>query len=169
MNLKKKIREIPDWPKKGVTFYDITTLLEDSQTLQYVINQLTAPFLGNGIKKVVAIDARGFILATPIAFQLGAGVSLVRKKGKLPYQTIEESYQKEYGPDTLAMHEDTLKKGEQVLIVDDLLATGGTMAATVKLVEKAGGKIKGIAVIVDLPFLGGSKKLKKYKLHSLVS
>lgn len=169
MDLKAKIREVPDWPKKGVRFYDITTLLEHPRTLQYVINEMTRPFLEEKIDKVVAIDARGFILATPIAFQLGAGVCLVRKKGKLPYKTIEASYEKEYGPDTLTMHADSVKKGERILIVDDLLATGGTLLATVEMVEKLGGVVAGISLIVDLPFLGGSQKLAKYKLNWLVS
>lgn len=169
MNLKSHIREIPDWPIKGVNFKDITTLLQDGKLFKHVINQLIKPFSEINIDRVVAIDARGFLLASPIAFKLGCGVSLVRKKGKLPYKTIEESYTKEYGPDTLTIHEDAVKLSENVLIVDDLLATGGTMEATVKLVERLGGKIIGISCIVDLPFLGGSQKLKKYNLNFLVS
>lgn len=169
MDLKTKIREIPDWPIKGVSFKDITTLLQDGQTFRYIIRKLTEPFLKEKINKVVAIDARGFLLASPVAYKLGCGVSLVRKKGKLPYKTIEEKYIKEYGPDLLTIHEDTIKNGDRILIIDDLLATGGTMEATVKLVERLGGKIVGISFIIDLPFLGGSKKLKKYKLNWLVS
>lgn len=169
MDLKSKIREVPDWPIKGVNFKDITTLLQDGKTFRYVINKLIKPFLKQKIDKIIAIDARGFLLASPMAYKLGCGVSLVRKKGKLPYETIEEKYDKEYGPDVLTMHKDTIKKGEKVLIVDDLLATGGTIEATVKLVERLGGKIVGISFIVDLPFLGGSKKLSKYKLNWLVS
>jgi len=169
MNLKQYIREVPDWPIKGVNFKDITTLLENKKTLRYVIDKLTEPFLKEKIDKIVAIDARGFLLATPMAYKLKTGVCLVRKKGKLPYKTTKVSYEKEYGLDTLTMHKDTIKAGERVLIVDDLLATGGTMQATIKLVEKLGGKITGIAFIIDLPFLGGSKKFKKYKLHYLVS
>lgn len=169
MDLKSKIREVPDWPIKGVSFKDITTLLQDGKTFQYVINKLTEPFSKEKIDKVIAIDARGFLLATPIAYKIGCGVSLVRKKGKLPYKTIEEKYDKEYGPDILSIHKDTIKSGERVLIVDDLLATGGTIEATVKLIERLGGKIIGICFIIDLPFLGGSKKLNKYKLNWLVS
>ena len=169
MDLKSKIREIPDWPIKGVNFKDITTLLQDGKTFRYVINNLVKPFAKKKIDKVVAIDARGFLLASPVAYKLGCGVSLVRKKGKLPSKTIEEKYDKEYGPDVLTIHEDTIKKGEKVLIVDDLLATGGTIEATIKLVERLGGKIVGICFIIDLPFLGGSKKLDKYKLNWLVS
>lgn len=169
MNLKSQIREIPDWPIKGVNFKDITTLLQNRTTLKYVVDKLIEPFLKEKIQKVVAIDARGFLLATPIAYKIGAGVCLVRKKGKLPYKTIEQSYEKEYGLDTLAIHQDTIRPGERILIVDDLLATGGTMEATVRLVEKLEGEIVGITFIIDLPFLGGSKKFKKYKLHHLVS
>lgn len=121
------------------------------------------------IDKIVAIDARGFLLASPIAYKINCGLSLVRKKGKLPYTTIEKNYQKEYGPDTLTMHRDTIKPGEKVLIVDDLLATGGTVAAAASMVEELGGKIVGMTFIIDLPFLGGSKKLQKYKLNWLVA
>lgn len=169
MDLKAKIREIPDWPKKGVSFKDITTLLQDGKTFKYVIDKLIEPFLGERIDKVVAIDARGFLVASPIAYKIDCGVCLVRKKGKLPYKTLEENYEKEYGPDILAIHKDTIKKSEKILIVDDLLATGGTIMAAAKLVEKLGGEIIGISCIIDLPFLGGSKKLKKYKLNCLVS
>lgn len=169
MNLKSKVREIPDWPIKGVNFKDITTLLQDGKTFRYVIKKLTEPFLKEKIDIVVAIDARGFLLATPVAYKLGCGVCLIRKKGKLPYKTLEEKYEKEYGPDVLTIHEDAINKGDKVLIVDDLLATGGTISATVKLVERLGGEIIGISFIIDLPFLGGSKKLRKYKLHWLVS
>jgi adenine phosphoribosyltransferase len=169
MDLKSKIREVPDWPIKGVNFKDITTLLQDGETFQYVIDELLKPFENEKIDKIVAIDARGFLLATPIAYKIGAGVCLVRKKGKLPHRTIEETYEKEYGPDTVTMHEDTVKRGEKVLIIDDLLATGGTLEAAIKMVEKLGGEIIGVGLIIDLPFLGGSEKLKKYNIHSLVS
>lgn len=169
MNLKKKIREVPNWPIKGVNFKDITTLLEDKKTFKYVVDEMANPFMKKKIDRVVAIDARGFLLATPIAYKIGAGVSLVRKKGKLPYKTISATYQKEYGPDIITMHKDTIRSGEKVLIVDDLLATGGTLGAAVKLVEKLKGKIVGISFIIDLPFLGGSEKFKKYNLHYLVS
>lgn len=169
MDLKPHIREVPNWPITGVNFKDITTLLQNPKLYRYVINKMTKPFLEKKINKVVAIDARGFLLATPIAYKLNCGVSLVRKKGKLPYKTIEESYQKEYGPDTLTMHQDTIYQGEKVLIVDDLLATGGTVLATIKMVERLGGQIVGITFIINLPFLGGAKKLQKYKLSWLVS
>jgi len=168
MNLKSKIREIPDWPIKGVNFKDITTLLEDGKTFRYVISKLIQPFSKNHIDRVVAIDARGFLLASTVAYKLGCGVSIVRKKGKLPYKTIEATYTKEYGQDTLTIHEDTIKPGDNVLMVDDLVATGGTMMASIQLVEKLGGKIAGISCIIDLPFLGGSKKLNRYRQEYLV-
>jgi adenine phosphoribosyltransferase len=169
MNLKSKIREVPNWPIKGVNFKDITTLLQDKKVFGFVIDELAKPFKNKKIDKVVVIDARGFLLGTPIAYKLNSGVCLVRKKGKLPYKTISATYQKEYGRDTITIHKDTIKRDEKVLIVDDLLATGGTLGATVKLVEKLGGKIVGILFIIDLPFLGGSQKFKKYNLHYLVS
>ncbi|MEK7512358.1 MAG: adenine phosphoribosyltransferase [Patescibacteria group bacterium] len=169
MNLKSKIREVPDWPIKGVNFKDITTLLEDAETFKYVIDEMVRPFAGEKIDKVVVLDARGFLLGTPIDYNIGAGVCLVRKKGKLPYKTIEATYKKEYGPDTVAMHEDTIRPGERILIVDDLLATGGTLGAAVELVEKLNGQIVGISLIVDLPFLGGSSRFKEYNLRYLVS
>ena len=168
MDLKSKIREIPDWPIKGVSFKDITTLLQDGKTFQYIVDKLLEPFLKEKIDKVVAIDARGFLLASPIAYKIGCGVCLVRKKGKLPHKVIEEKYDKEYGPDVLTMHKDTIKKGERILIVDDLIATGGTVEATIKLVERLGGEVIGISFIIDLPFLGGSKKLENYKLNCLI-
>ena len=169
MNIKSHIREVPDWPIRGVNFKDITTLLQNPKIFHLVIDGLIQPFENTKIDKIVAVDARGFLLATPVAYKIGCGVCLVRKKGKLPYRTIEETYEKEYGPDTLTMHEDTIKKGERVLIVDDLLATGGTVAATIRLVERLGGKIVGCSFIIDLPFLGGHKKLEKYHLHFLTS
>ncbi len=169
MNLKNKIREIPNWPIKGVSFKDITTLLQDGKIFKYVINEMVRPYKSTKIDKVVAIDARGFLLASPIAYKLGCGVCLVRKQGKLPYKTINETYQKEYGPDTITMHKDTIRESERTLMVDDLIATGGTMEAAIRLVEKLGGDVVGISVIIDLPFLGGSKKLSQYKLNWLVS
>ena len=169
MDLKSKIREIPDWPIVGVNFKDITTLLEDANTFKYVIDKMAEPFLDKKIDKIVVLDARGFLLGAPIAYNLGVGVCLVRKKGKLPFKTVEATYEKEYGQDTVVMHQDTIKPGEKVLIVDDLLATGGTLGAAIELVEKLGGEVIGVSLIVDLPFLGGSKKFEKYDLSWLVS
>jgi len=168
INFKEHIREIPNWPKEGVNFKDITPLLQDANVFKALIDALVKPYETIKLDKIVVIDARGFLLGTAMAYKLGCGVSLVRKKGKLPYKTIEESYQKEYGPDILTMHEDAVLPGEKVLIVDDLLATGGTMQATVNMVEKLGGEIIGISVVVDLPFLGGSEKFKKYNTSSLI-
>jgi adenine phosphoribosyltransferase len=169
MDLKQYIREVPNWPINGVNFKDITTILQDPLAFKYTIDELIKPYVGQKIDKLVAIDARGFLLAAPMAYLLGVGVSLVRKKGKLPSTTIEQEYQKEYGPDILAMHSDTISSGEKVAVIDDLLATGGTMEASIKMVEQLGGEVIGCSFIVDLPFLGGSQKLSKYPLHSLVS
>jgi len=169
MDLDQFIRKVPNWPKEGILFYDVTTLFENKEVFAYLVQELIKPFATQKVDKVVGIDARGFVLAGVVGYRLGAGVSLVRKKGKLPHKTIQESYTLEYASETIEMHEDTLRKGEKILIIDDLIATGGTLQAAAKLVERLGGKIVGIAVIVDLPFLGGSAKLKKYKVHSLIS
>ncbi|MFA5932597.1 MAG: adenine phosphoribosyltransferase [Microgenomates group bacterium] len=168
MDIKTFIREVPNWPIKGVNFKDITTLLQNPIVFKHVINKLAKPYLKTKVDKVVGIDARGFLFAAPVAFKIGSGLCLVRKKGKLPYNTIEQNFSKEYGLDVLAIHKDTIKKNDKVIIVDDLLATGGTLLAACKLVEKLGGKIVGINVVIDLPFLGGSQKLKKYKVNSLI-
>lgn len=166
--LKRYIREVADWPMKGVNFKDITTVLENKDAFKYSINEMIKLFLGQNIDKIAVIDARGFLLGTAMAYRLDCGVSLVRKEGKLPYKTICESYQKEYGIDVLTMHEDTIKKGEKVLIVDDILATGGTVEAASKMVEKLGGEIIGMSFMVNLPFLGGSKKMSQCNLNWLV-
>ena len=168
MNLDSKIRKVPNWPKEGVLFYDITTLLEDGETFRYIVDQLVEPFADQKIDKVVGIDARGFIVAAAVAYKLGIGVSLVRKKGKLPYKTISRDYTLEYASNTVEMHEDTIKKGEKVLLVDDLVATGGTIKAAVEMIEEMEGDIVGISFIVDLPFLGGSEKIEDYKVNYLI-
>lgn len=168
MNLDQKIRKIPDWPKSGVLFYDVTTLFEDKETFRYMINELCWPYEGRKIDKIVGIDARGFLLASTMAYKLNAGLSIVRKKGKLPYRTINKDYSLEYGCGTVEMHDDTIKPGEKVVIVDDLIATGGTMKAAAEMVEELGGEIVGISWIVDLPFLGGSEKIKNYNCHCLI-
>ena len=161
MNLKSKIREIPDWPKKGINFKDITTLLEDKAAFREAVDQLAAPFLGQKIDKVVGIDARGFLLAAPVAYNLNAGLAIVRKKGKLPSRSIEQEYMLEYGSNTIAVHDDAIRPGENIILIDDLCATGGTALAACDLIEKLSGKIIGVSFLVDLPFLGGSKKLKE--------
>jgi len=165
MNLKSKIREIPDWPKAGINFKDITTLLEDGQAFKEAVDQLAAPFAGQKIDKVVGIDARGFLLAAPVAYKLGVGVALVRKKGKLPSRTVEQEYTLEYASNTIAMHDDAIKPGEKIILIDDLCATGGTALAACDLITKLGGQIVGVSFLIDLPFLNGSKKLKERGLE----
>jgi len=170
MDLKSKIREIPDWPKAGINFKDITTLLQDKSAFRQVIDLLSAPFLDKNIDKVVGIDARGFLVAAPVAYKIGAGLAIVRKPGKLPYTTIEQEYTLEYASNIIQMHTDAIAAGEKVVLIDDLIATGGTAIAACDLIEKLGGKILGISCIIDLPFLSGSKKLKEsgYAVRSLV-
>lgn len=168
--LDQRIRKIPDFPKPGVLFYDITTLFEDAQAFRKVMDVLSANYAGQKVDKVVGIDARGFLLASVMAYKLNAGISIVRKKGKLPYKTRSAAYEKEYGPDVIEMHEGTIKSGERVVIADDLLATGGTMLSTVQLVEQMGGKILGIDFIIALTFLPGLKKLQErgFSVHYLI-
>lgn len=165
--IKTKIREIPDWPQKGVNFKDITLLIEDSRAFRKVIDELARPYLAKKIDKIVGIDARGFILASALAYKLKSGIAIVRKKGKLPLKTVSRKYALEYGSNTIEMHKDTILPGEKVLLVDDLLATGGTMKATVDLVKELKGKIVGIDFLIELSFLKGRKKLKGYKIRSL--
>ncbi|OGF23897.1 adenine phosphoribosyltransferase [Candidatus Falkowbacteria bacterium RIFCSPLOWO2_02_FULL_45_21] len=165
MDLKSKIREIPDWPKPGVNFKDITTLLEDGPAFRQALDELAAPYLAKKIDKVVGIDARGFLLAAPVAYKLNTGLAIVRKKGKLPWRCLEQEYTLEYVSNTVAMHEDAIRPGETVILIDDLCATGGTALAACDLIEKLGGKITGVSFLVDLPFLGGSGKLKKRGLE----
>ncbi len=159
--LDQRIRKIPDFPKAGILFYDVTTLFEDAECFKKMINEMCEPYAGQKIDKVIGIDARGFLLASTMAYKLGAGISIVRKKGKLPHKTKQASYEKEYGPDIIEMHEDTIKPGEKVVIVDDLLATGGTMLATIDLVKQMGGEIVGINFVINLSFLPVLKKLQE--------
>lgn len=168
MNLKEKIREIPDWPIKGVNFKDISTLLEDPEALKFIIDKLLEPYQGKKIDKVVGIDARGFLFCTILAYKLDCGSVMIRKKGKLPPEVISQEYALEYGTDKIEMREGSIKPGEKVIIVDDLLATGGTMAATVDLIEKAEGDIQGISFIIELDFLKGREKIKDININSLV-
>lgn len=169
MDLKSKIREVPDFPKKGILFYDITTLLSEKDYFAEVIAKLTDPFRDKKIEKVVAIESRGFIFGTVLAHQLHAGFVPVRKPGKLPYKTIEEPYQLEYGSDCLAIHEDAISEGERVLIVDDLLATGGTISATVNLVKKLGGNVISVAFVIELLGLKGRDRLSGIPIVSLLT
>lgn len=165
---KQFVREIPDWPKKGIGFKDITPLLQNSVAFKAAIDELAKPFEDKGIDVVVGIDARGFILAAAIAYKLGAGLAIVRKKGKLPWQTISRDYALEYASNTLEMHKDAVLPGQTVLLVDDVLATGGTMAAAVDMVKQLGGSISGFAFLTVLGFLKGEEKLGGYPIHTLI-
>lgn len=167
-SLKPFIRSIPDFPKPGILFRDITTLLNDPKAFRQSIDALTACFKNQGITKVVGIESRGFLTAAPVAYLLNAGFIPVRKKGKLPHKTASVSYALEYGEDTLEMHLDAVVKGEKVIIVDDLLATGGTAKATCDLVEKAGGIVSGLGFLIELSDLNGREKLKSHDVHSLI-
>jgi adenine phosphoribosyltransferase len=153
------IRDVPDFPKKGITFKDITPLLGDAHALAAAIDRLVSPWYGKGITKVVGIESRGFILAPVVALKLGVGFVPMRKPGKLPWRAISQSYGLEYGSDTIEIHEDSLGKADQVLLVDDVLATGGTMGAALSLVRRQGATPAGAAFLIDLAFLGGSQKL----------
>jgi adenine phosphoribosyltransferase len=159
--IKNRIRTVADWPKKGVMFRDITTLLKDPIGLKICLNDFIEKYKGRGIEIVVGIDSRGFILGGAVALALGTGFVPVRKKGKLPAETESQEYQLEYGTDTLEIHKDAIQPGQKVLIIDDLLATGGTAMATAKLVQKIKGEIVEFAFIVDLPDLKGGQKLKE--------
>jgi len=167
-SLKKLIREIPDFPKPGILFYDITTLLKDPDGLRAVIDHLTEHFRAKKIDTVIGVEARGFIFAPALAYHLGAGFVPVRKPKKLPSEVESYSYDLEYGKDTLEIHRDAVGKGANVLIADDLLATGGTAEAVVKLVEKLGGNVVGLSFVVELEFLKGRERLAGYDLFSLI-
>lgn len=160
MDLKSVIRTIPDHPKPGILFRDITTLLADARGFRRAVDELVQPLAGAKIDKVAGIEARGFILGGAIAHQLSVGFVPVRKKGKLPYKTLRESYELEYGLDDIEIHIDAVKEGEKVLLVDDLIATGGTAAAAIRLIERAGGVVVLCSFIVDLPDLGGADRLR---------
>lgn len=165
--IKEKIREIPDWPKKGISFKDITPLLEDKLAFHEIINALAKPYLKKKIDKIVGIDARGFLMAAGLAYKLKTGIAIVRKQGKLPSKTISKKYSLEYASNVIEMHKDAINPGEKVLLVDDVLATGGTMKATIDLVKKLKGKIIGIDFLVELTYLKGRTKLKGYKVRAL--
>ena len=168
VNLADKIRDIPDFPQKGIIFKDITTLLKDAVAFRHVIDELTARYRNEGIEVVVATEARGYIIAAPLAYNLGAAFVPVRKPGKLPAETIRVEYSLEYGTDAVEIHKDAIQPGKRVLVVDDLLATGGTISATVQLVEKLGGKVISVAFLIELTFLNGRDKLKGYDVVSLI-
>ncbi len=166
--LRAKIRDIKDFPTEGILFKDITTLLKDAPAFRCVVDRLAERYRNERVDVVVAVESRGFIFGGALAHQLGAGFVPVRKLGKLPGKTIEVEYELEYGRDALAMHEDAIRTGQRVLAVDDLLATGGTMAATLRLIEQLGGHVVGVVFLIELAFLHGREKLKSYPLHSLI-
>ncbi|GFE58510.1 adenine phosphoribosyltransferase [Geobacter sp. AOG1] len=167
-DLKNIIRDIPDFPKKGIIFKDITTLLSDAKSYQRMIDSIANRYVGQRIDKVVGVEARGFIIGAALAYKLNAGIVLVRKPGKLPAETFKKTYDLEYGTDTLEMHTDAIKKGERILIADDLLATGGTMGAVVDMVNSMGGEIVECCFMAELEFLDGRKKLPAGKVFSLL-
>jgi adenine phosphoribosyltransferase len=167
-HLKAAIREVPDWPKKGILFYDITTLLKKGAHFREVINALIAPYADKKVDIVLGIEARGFIFAPSVALALNAGFVPVRKPGKLPAPTYRATYALEYGSDSLEIHQDAITPGQRVLIVDDLIATGGTTRAVAEMVEKMGGTVVGLAFVVELEFLHGRDKLTKYEVTSLL-
>lgn len=169
VDLKARIREIPDFPKKGILFRDITTLLKDEEAFGKVIEKITGYYEDEGIDKVVGIESRGFIFGAPLAYTLGAGFIPVRKPGKLPSDIFEAKYELEYGTDTLTIHQDAITPGQRVLVVDDLLATGGTMAATLDLLKKLGAVVVGVAVLIELADLKGRDKLAGHQVLSLIT
>jgi adenine phosphoribosyltransferase len=168
MNLRSKIRDIPDFPKKGIVFRDITTLLQDPRAYEHAIDEFCTHFARHRVTKVGVVESRGFIFGGPIALQLGVGIVPIRKKGKLPWDTVRQTYKLEYGTDSLEMHTDAVSKRDRVLIIDDLLATGGTARASVKLIEKLGAKVAGLGFLIELSFLNGRDKLKDYDLLTLI-
>ena len=167
--LRAKVRDVPDFPKPGIVFKDITPLLADEVSFSTVIDEIVVAFGRGTIDKVVGVEARGFIVASPVAYHFGAGFVPVRKRGKLPWETVAETYELEYGEETLEIHRDAIKPGERVAIVDDVLATGGTAEATAKLVESLGGTVQGFAFLIELGFLQGRDRLKGYEVLSLIT
>lgn len=169
MDLKEKIRSIPDFPQPGILFRDITTLLVDPEAFKYVIDAFTDIYRGRDINTVVAIESRGYILGAPLAYNLGAALVPVRKPGKLPFATIREEYTLEYGTNVLEMHQDAIRPGERVLVVDDLIATGGSARAAARLVERSRGQVAGFAFLIELLDLKGRAQLNGYEIMSLIS
>jgi adenine phosphoribosyltransferase len=167
-HLKSKIRHVPDFPKAGILFYDITTLLQDPAGLREAIDRLARPFANQGIELVVGIESRGFIFGAAVADRIGAGFSPVRKPGKLPSTRVRQTYDLEYGTDSLEIHDDAVRKGQRVLIVDDLLATGGTARATTDLVKQLGGHIHALSFLIELVALNGRAKLTGESVHAVL-
>ena len=168
-DLRKLIREVPDFPKPGILFYDITTLLKDPAAFREVIDRMVEQVRGTPIDLVVGMESRGFIFSAPIAYQLQAGFVPVRKLGKLPAETIEVEYALEYGTATLEIHRDAIQAGQRVLIVDDLLATGGTVMGTIELVQRLGGEVAGLSFMVELSALNGRERLSQFAIHALLT
>jgi len=168
MDLKEKVRVVENFPSDGISFKDITTLLKDAEGLKNCIDQLVDRFKNEKVDLVIGPESRGFIFATPIAYLIGAGFVPVRKPGKLPAETIKSEYALEYGSDSLEIHKDAIQKGQKVLIIDDLLATGGTMETACKLVEQLGGEVVGLGFLIELDELKGRNKLSKYKVESII-
>jgi adenine phosphoribosyltransferase len=168
MDLKEFIRDVPDFPKKGIIFKDITPLLKDPKAFQEVIRHLADRYAGKGLKAIVAMESRGFILGGALAAQMGVSFVPVRKPGKLPWKSIKETYELEYGKDSLEIHEDAIAQGDKVLVLDDVLATGGTAAATIRLVERVGGNVVEACFLIQLSFLNGHEKLKSTPIYSII-
>ncbi len=166
--LEDLIRDIPDFPEKGVVFKDITPVLADPKAFATLIDEMSEPFLDEGITKVAGIEARGFTLATPVANRIGAGFIPLRKPGKLPYETVKEEYELEYGMDALEVHTDAVLAGEKILLVDDVIATGGTAKAAIQLLRHVGADVVGLSVFIELVFLGGVDKIDDIPLHALL-
>jgi adenine phosphoribosyltransferase len=167
-DLRNAIRDIPDFPKKGIVFKDITTLLSDAKSYHRMVDLIAHRYIGQKIDQIVGIEARGFILGAALAYKLGTGITLVRKPGKLPYKTIQKTYQLEYGTDSLEIHSDAFKVGDRVIVADDLLATGGTVAAVIEMVEDCGAQVVECAFLAELEFLKGREKLQSHKVFSLL-
>jgi adenine phosphoribosyltransferase len=167
-NLKDAIRSVPDFPKPGILFFDITTLLSEPAAFKQALDEFEQYFTDKGVTRIAAIDSRGFLFGGALADRMNIPLAVIRKKGKLPYKTVSASYSLEYGTDSLEMHVDAVKKGDKVAVIDDLLATGGTLEASCRMVEEIGGEVACIGVLVELTFLPGRKKLAKYDLKSLI-
>ena len=167
--LRSRIRDVPDFPQEGIIFKDITPLLQDAETLRLACRQMADPFRGGGIDVVVGVESRGFIFGPTVALELGTGFVIARKRGKLPWQTVVESFELEYGVEHIEMHSDAVREGERVLLVDDVIATGGTAAATARLVEGMGGRVVGSSFLIELGFLEGRKVLDPLPVHAVLA
>lgn len=168
MDLIKHLRTVPNFPKEGIEFFDITTILQNPEAYKYVIDTMADAIKDIPCDVIVSLESRGFLFASTLAYKLGKSHALVRKPGKLPYKTISESYELEYGTDTIEMHEDAVKPGQNVIIIDDLLATGGTVEAATKLIERLGGKVSALSFFIELEGLGGREKLEGYDIYSIL-